>query len=56
MRIPGIEFDGIEGQKFDNGFEIEPGRGIALEVSYPGMQVRQRNLRKLTILRLAQFL
>ncbi len=56
MRIPGIGFDGIEGQKFDNGFEIEPGMGIALDVSYSDMQVWQADLRKLTLLRLDLFL
>jgi hypothetical protein len=56
MGIPGIEFDGIKGQKFDNGFEIEPGMGIALDVSYPDMQVWQGDLRKLTLLRLDLFL
>ena len=39
--IAGMGLDGIKGQKFDNGFEIKPGLGIALDVSYPDMQIWQ---------------
>ena len=56
MGIAGMGFDWIKGQKFDNGFEIESGMGIALDVSYPDMQVWQGDLRKLTLLRLDLFL
>jgi hypothetical protein len=56
LGIPGIGFDGIEGQKFDNGFEIEPGLGIDRDVSDPDMPVWQGDLRKLTVLCLDLFL
>jgi hypothetical protein len=50
--IPEIGSDEIEGQKFDSDFEIEPGLGIALDVTDPDMQVGRGDLRKLTLLRL----
>jgi hypothetical protein len=34
MGIPGSGLDGINGQNFDNNFEIEPGLGIAWVVSF----------------------
>ena len=47
--------DGIESQKFDNGFNIEPGAGIPLDVAYPDMQVGQGDMRKPTPLCLNPF-
>jgi hypothetical protein len=56
MGIPGIEFDGIEGQKFDNDDESEPGLGIDRDACEPDMLVWQGDLRKLTLFRLNPFL
>ena len=56
MGIPGIGFNGIEGQKFDDGFEIETGLDSARDVSAPDMLVWQVDLPKITVLRLDLFL